>query len=588
MFNKIISQKILSLLGVASIVALVAALGLTTYLTGEETRVPIGATSNGNGPTATPTCTPPAGTPTPYPDQPCISIHLLSGANAENPEIDWYEMPDGSWNNPNYPSSNYYKVLLQVCNDYHEEIHSSSFVQTYDNTYISRASGGHGSPGALEPGQCTAGILLEFYMYPNQWGEGFFTQAKYAAMGREICGPIGGCKGCYDDDFQKITFGTAEPTNTPTPTATLTPTPPTVCGSGNCNGCCDPNNTCQPGDTNTACGKNGAQCVNCVPTNNVCEAATGICIAPTVSPTICDSTNCTGCCLNNVCYQGTSDTQCGIGGNLCTTCPSGYKCTSGSCAPPTPTPTPICLPYGSDCDRTSPANPCCSPATCEQTGTQETTCVKLCAKDSDCPPDYPLCLVPGGFCWTSTPTATPTPTLTPIPTLTPGIEQICCCGYEDCTTCSWLDETGCQMAGDYVCDNSNCDSCKLLGEDWVCWTAGFPCPGETQAPPDGTCYVDTLSSVTCCKPPPVCPTIAAPGNVGIQTVAPIGANAFLAFANAADINGDGKIDGADASALVSSWGKKKGEAGFNANADLNNDGKVNAVDASILVSNWTE
>jgi len=85
-----------------------------------------------------------------------------------------------------------------------------------------------------------------------------------------------------------------------------------------------------------------------------------------------------------------------------------------------------------------------------------------------------------------------------------------------------------------------------------------------------------------------CPTLAAPANVQIQTVRPAGAQAFLAFVNEADINGDGVIDGADASVLVSSWGKSKGETGFNSSADLNSDDKVNAVDASILVSNWSK
>lgn len=133
------------------------------------------------------------------------------------------------------------------------------------------------------------------------------------------------------------------------------------------------------------------------------------------------------------------------------------------------------------------------------------------------------------------------------------------------------------------------DSCKKYGDEWVCWPSVDPvstCPGEVRTAPGGVCYIGAASSNMCCYN--VCPTIAAPGNVGIQIAPPAPALSFLAFANAADINGDGIIDGADASALVSSWGKRKGETGYNSKADLNNDGKVNAVDASILVSNWTK
>jgi hypothetical protein len=49
-----------------------------------------------------------------------------------------------------------------------------------------------------------------------------------------------------------------------------------------------------------------------------------------------------------------------------------------------------------------------------------------------------------------------------------------------------------------------------------------------------------------------------------------------------DVNGDGKVDCADVSILKSSFGKSKGQAGFNSAADLNNDGTVNILDLFIV------
>ena len=48
-----------------------------------------------------------------------------------------------------------------------------------------------------------------------------------------------------------------------------------------------------------------------------------------------------------------------------------------------------------------------------------------------------------------------------------------------------------------------------------------------------------------------------------------------------DINGDGRIDGLDLTALFSAWGATSGSA------DINGDGDVNGLDLTVLFSNWT-
>jgi len=71
-----------------------------------------------------------------------------------------------------------------------------------------------------------------------------------------------------------------------------------------------------------------------------------------------------------------------------------------------PTPTPPCISeYGETCwdaANMPEERACCvadvPQASCEQTGTMEKSCVVLCSSHSDCPANYPRCLIPGGYC----------------------------------------------------------------------------------------------------------------------------------------------------------------------------------------------
>jgi len=50
-----------------------------------------------------------------------------------------------------------------------------------------------------------------------------------------------------------------------------------------------------------------------------------------------------------------------------------------------------------------------------------------------------------------------------------------------------------------------------------------------------------------------------------------------------DLTGDGAVDGADLSTVLSSWGVE----GPALPADLNHDGVINGADLSFVLSNWT-
>jgi hypothetical protein len=102
-----------------------------------------------------------------------------------------------------------------------------------------------------------------------------------------------------------------------------------ICGALNCqSGCCDTHNTCQGGNSDKLCGKNGTACDDCTSTGDVCKfqqcTATTSCTA-----------QCQGCCdLSAQCQTGNSDSTCGNGGDSCVDCttmiPPG-TCSAGVC-----------------------------------------------------------------------------------------------------------------------------------------------------------------------------------------------------------------------------------------------------------------
>jgi hypothetical protein len=105
------------------------------------------------------------------------------------------------------------------------------------------------------------------------------------------------------------------------------------CGPSNCAGCCvgtGQTAMCVSGTFSIFCGSGGTACTACAP-GQACRAisfdAGGYCQANSR----CDSTNCTGCCLGDVCAQGDQTVACGWGGEACNTCPNGWTCAGGKC-----------------------------------------------------------------------------------------------------------------------------------------------------------------------------------------------------------------------------------------------------------------
>ncbi len=141
--------------------------------------------------------------------------------------------------------------------------------------------------------------------------------------------------------------------------------PPGGCSYATCSGCCDSNGGCHQGSDTQACGGQGEQCSVC---NQLC--VDGICLN---LDSDCGPSNCTGCCLgNDVCTDGLHAGACGTGGMQCESCnPStgGGKCVAkgavmgGSCAFPT----------SAACDDTICPMGCCVGDLCVQ-GTQDIAC----------------------------------------------------------------------------------------------------------------------------------------------------------------------------------------------------------------------
>jgi hypothetical protein len=137
------------------------------------------------------------------------------------------------------------------------------------------------------------------------------------------------------------------------------------CSYATCSGCCDANGGCHQGSDTSACGGQGEQCLSC---NQLC--VDGICLNLDSN---CGPSNCTGCCLgNDVCTDGLHAGACGSGGMQCESCnpaTSGGKCvastagTGGACTSPA----------SAACNDTICPMGCCVGDLCVQ-GTQDIAC----------------------------------------------------------------------------------------------------------------------------------------------------------------------------------------------------------------------
>jgi hypothetical protein len=155
------------------------------------------------------------------------------------------------------------------------------------------------------------------------------------------------------------------------------------CGFATCTGCCDANGGCHQGSDTSACGGQGEQCQSC---GMLC--VDGICLNLSSG---CGPSNCPGCCLGtDVCTDGLHAGACGSGGMQCESCnpaSSGGKCVAkestmgGACVFPTT----------AGCGNSVCPTGCCVGDLCVQ-GTQDIACGSGGIGCQDCTQDGRTCL----------------------------------------------------------------------------------------------------------------------------------------------------------------------------------------------------
>jgi len=153
------------------------------------------------------------------------------------------------------------------------------------------------------------------------------------------------------------------------------------CGPSNCQGCCQAGKCIAP--TPTACGLGGAVCTPC-PSGQECSA--GSCRAVSNC-----AASCEGCCKDGFCLPGTSSASCGIGGGPCRPCAGSETCAEGACVPAISQCTAARCPLG-----------CCKGAVCNTA--RDTACGSAGAQCVDCTAKGGKCM--SGVCSLCTPQCT--------------------------------------------------------------------------------------------------------------------------------------------------------------------------------------
>ena len=161
------------------------------------------------------------------------------------------------------------------------------------------------------------------------------------------------------------------------------------CNPTNCAGCCEGAVLCSTGVSDNACGRGGAGCQRCIPSEGTGQCAPqqgggGLCNG-VVS---CNANNCGGCCEGNVCLAGDTQSLCGNGGEACHACGS-EQCVLG---PPGGSGGGQCLNAGS-CGPGS-CQGCCEGVGCAY-GNQDTACGTGGAACEDCTSQGQKCIAHG-------------------------------------------------------------------------------------------------------------------------------------------------------------------------------------------------
>jgi hypothetical protein len=122
--------------------------------------------------------------------------------------------------------------------------------------------------------------------------------------------------------------------------------------------------------------------------------------------------------------------------------------------------------------------------------------------------------------------------------------------------------------------------------------AAFPAVGETvsitihgatQTATIGASGTFTASFPTAAIPASTTPNTITYSYAGDATFsAATDTSTTLTVKKTGDVNGDGVVNCADIAIVKASFGKKRGQAGFDARADINNDGIVNVIDLATV------
>ncbi len=271
------------------------------------------------------------------------------------------------------------------------------------------------------------------------------------------------------------------------------------CGPADCpGGCCSfegGRGTCVAGVDATACGGSGSRCVDCSAEGRSCDVRTQNCGASK-----CDATNCSGCCVGDLCLAGDDDQACGAVGEACLSCAqTGRVCGAqpnggGRCEG-----TPACGPDN--------CNGCCDGTTCvagsdsNACGTRGQACTnclatgRRCTAERTCqvpplcgPGNCPGCCV-GNACVVATTSAA------------------CGRGGEACKGCGVSETCNaglCVPAS--TCGPGNCagcclgDICAVGAQNTACGTAGaqcLNCSGLGQVCQGGACQTPVCGPGNC-------------------------------------------------------------------------------------------
>lgn len=146
----------------------------------------------------------------------------------------------------------------------------------------------------------------------------------------------------------------------------------------------------------------------------------------------------------------------------------------------------------------------------------------------------------------------------------------------------------CAAAGDLVCDTPADPSLGAGSVNSACQYTGSalgPCPGDPPYAPDAT----NLMSYSLKQ----CRSTFTPqqGARALATLLAFRPELALSSCPAqclGEITLDGKVDQADLGALLTAFGKKSMEPGFNPMADLNSDGACDQADLGLLIGNYGE